>query len=76
MGLSGYYPRFIKGYGQIAKPLTELLKKDKIVWNELANTAFDSSRQSFVQHQCKHYQISQKHLKLKKTNLDMELVLF
>ena len=45
LGLTGYYKRFIKHYGIICRPVTDLLKKDGFCWNEQADAAFKKLKQ-------------------------------
>jgi hypothetical protein len=43
LSLAGYYRRFILNFSKIAKPITDLLKKDgKFVWNAKRDEAFQT----------------------------------
>lgn len=41
LGLTGYYRRFIKDYGKICRPMTQLLWKDAFEWNKEASASFE-----------------------------------
>ncbi|WVZ57697.1 LOW QUALITY PROTEIN: hypothetical protein U9M48_008050 [Paspalum notatum var. saurae] len=50
LGLVGYYRRFVKNFGLIAKPLTELLKKGVLfIWTSVTEQAFNSLKQALVE---------------------------
>ncbi|MCI16915.1 Ty3/gypsy retrotransposon protein, partial [Trifolium medium] len=48
LGLVGYYRRFVKDFGKLAKPLTDLLRKDNFVWTEEATHAFNTLKHALV----------------------------
>ena len=45
LGLAGYYRRFVEGFSKIAKPMTELLEKDKTFeWTAACEASFQELR--------------------------------
>ncbi|XP_026420118.1 uncharacterized protein LOC113316109 [Papaver somniferum] len=48
LGLAGYYRRFIKGYGTISRPLTDMIKKNSFFWSPTALQAFTTLKQAMI----------------------------
>ncbi|KAL0287105.1 UNVERIFIED_CONTAM: Retrovirus-related Pol polyprotein from transposon.6 [Sesamum angustifolium] len=49
LGLANYYRRFVKGYSEIARPVTDLLKKTETWdWTPQCQVAFDNLKRAMV----------------------------
>nr|ABA94346.1 retrotransposon protein, putative, Ty3-gypsy subclass [Oryza sativa Japonica Group] len=49
LGLAGYYRRFIENFSKIARPMTQLLKKDeKFKWSAECNQSFEELKKRLV----------------------------
>jgi hypothetical protein len=49
LGFANFYRRFIRGYSNLVRPLTELTKKDmKFQWEDPQKTAFQALKDAFI----------------------------
>jgi hypothetical protein len=45
LGLGGYYRRFVEGFSNVSKPMTELLRKDnKFEWSAKCEASFQEMK--------------------------------
>jgi len=49
LGLIGYFRRFVKGYGVLTKPLTNLVTLKQFLWTNEAHLAFDNIKVAMTQ---------------------------
>jgi len=56
LGLAGYYRRFIPNFSKIAKPLTQLLRRNiPFVWNHRTDEAFNTLKKLLTEEPLLHY---------------------
>jgi len=49
LGLAGYYRKFVKNFGIISRPLTDLLKKQTVFhWTQLENDSFQALKEALI----------------------------
>jgi len=48
LGFANYYRIFIKNFSQVAAPLTRLTCKDKLEWNQEAESSFEELKKAFT----------------------------
>jgi hypothetical protein len=49
LGLAGYYRKFVEGFSSIARPMTQLLKKDKnFEWTPKCEESFQELKKRLV----------------------------
>ncbi|KAH0987502.1 hypothetical protein GBA52_014679 [Prunus armeniaca] len=48
LGITGYYRKFVRHYGLLAKPLTDMLKHDSFSWTPSSTHAFTALKQALA----------------------------